>query len=246
MPSKECSVRVKKRQDWQWRQHWYLTARAGCRCNWGMLEKQLIRAEDGRSRRLMIVMHGLGDSMAGYRFLPNLLNIPALNYLLVNAPNPYYGGYSWYDFMGDEGPGVARSRKLLFDLLDELQEAQFRTEEMVIFGFSQGCLMAIEMGARAPYAFAGVIGVSGYVHAPERLVNELSPVAKDQRFLVTHGIHDRLIPIDQVRGQIELLQSAGLQIEWREFEKDHTISPEDEVETIRDFVLGSFPTASRE
>ena len=36
----------------------------------------------------MIVLHGLGDSMEGYRWLPEALQLPWLNYLLVNAPDP--------------------------------------------------------------------------------------------------------------------------------------------------------------
>jgi len=47
--------------------------------------------------------------------------------------------------------------------------------------------MTIEMGARYPHLFAGLVGISGYVFEPERLVKELSPVAKQQRFLITHG-----------------------------------------------------------
>ena len=47
--------------------------------------------------RLLLVMHGLGDSLEGYRFLPELLKIPGLHYLLVNAPDSYFTGYSWLD-----------------------------------------------------------------------------------------------------------------------------------------------------
>ena len=68
-----------------------------------VLETELIPAVERGSRRLMIVLHGLGDSMDGYRWLPNALRVPSLNYLLVNGPDEYYGGHSWYDFAGDPG-----------------------------------------------------------------------------------------------------------------------------------------------
>ena len=57
-----------------------------------MLEAELIAAREKDSRRLMIVLHGLGDSMEGYRWLPEAMNFPWLNYQLVNAPDQYYGG----------------------------------------------------------------------------------------------------------------------------------------------------------
>src|SRR3954464_8869792 len=103
----------------------------------------------------MVVLHGLGDSMEGYRDVPNWLRIPWLNYLLVNAPDPYFGGYSWYDFAGDPAPGVQRSRNLLTAVLDA-QRKTFPSDQTIVFGFSQGCLMTLETGLRYPQKLAGL------------------------------------------------------------------------------------------
>jgi phospholipase/carboxylesterase len=200
-----------------------------------MLTTELIPAVQTDSRRLMVVLHGLGDSMDGYRWLPEAMRLAALNYLLVNAPDEYYGGWSWYDLPGDAAPGVLRSRKLLFELLDSLRERGFPTEQTLLFGFSQGCLMTLETGLRYPHRLAGLIGVSGYVHEPERLLREMPPVAAQQRVLLTHGTYDPLIPISRTRAQAQLLRDAGLQIEWREFAKEHTIAGEAELAVIRAF-----------
>ncbi len=200
-----------------------------------MLTTELIPAVQTDSRRLMVVLHGLGDSMDGYRWLPEAMRLAALNYLLVNAPDEYYGGWSWYDLPGDAAPGVLRSRKLLFELLDLLRERGFPTEQTLLFGFSQGCLMTLETGLRYPHRLAGLIGVSGYVHDPERLLREMPPVAAQQRVLLTHGTYDPLIPISRTHAQAQLLRDAGLQIEWREFAKEHTIAGEAELAVIRAF-----------
>lgn len=205
-----------------------------------MLDTDLIPAADVKSRRLLIALHGLGDSMEGYRWLPSVLDLPWLNCLLVNAPDDYFGGYSWYDIYGAPGPGIDRSRALLFDLLDGLDRQGFAVEETVLFGFSQGSLMAVEVGARYPQRLAGLVGVSGYVHEPERLLQELSPVARQQRFLITHGTQDPLLPIEPVRSQIRRLQAAGLNLEWHEFVKPHTIAGEEELTLIRRFVQRCF------
>ncbi|MCP5518254.1 MAG: dienelactone hydrolase family protein [Verrucomicrobiales bacterium] len=189
----------------------------------------------------MLVLHGLGDSMEGYRGLPAELRLPSLNYLLVNAPDPYFMGYSWYDIYGDAAPGVTRSRALLFDLLDSLPERGFAPEDTAVFGFSQGCLMTLEVAARYPRRLAGFVGVSGYVHAPEQLVNELSPVAREQAILFTHGTLDPLIPMPQVRRQVEFLRAAGLTIEWHEFEKEHSFAGEPEFAVIRRFLRERLP-----
>jgi len=201
-----------------------------------MLESDFIAAAEPGSCRLLVALHGLGDSMEGYRWLPQMLEFPWLNYLLVNAPDAYYGGYSWYDFAADPGPGVERSRKLLFSVLDRQRDAGFPTEQSVLFGFSQGCLMTMEMGLHYPHRFAGLVGVSGYTHEPEAALRKLSPCAKEQRFLLTHGTRDPLIPIGPVRAQVALLKTAGLDIEWHEFAKEHTIEGQQELAVVRSFI----------
>jgi phospholipase/carboxylesterase len=205
------------------------------------LETEFFPAQEKDSRALMIMLHGLGDSIDGYRWVPSMMNLPWMNYLLANAPDPYYTGFSWYDFAGDMVPGVQRSAKLLFDLIDAQREAGFPSEQTILGGFSQGCLMSLEVGLRYPRKFAGIVGISGYVCEPEKLIKELSPVAREQRVLATHGTHDPMIPITEVRRQMEMLKRAGINLEWREFAKAHTIAGEEELAVIRDFISAGFP-----
>lgn len=200
-----------------------------------MLQTELLRAALPGSKDLLVALHGLGDSLEGYRWVPRVLQMAHINVLLVNAPDPYYGGFSWYDFANDPGPGVARSYRLIAGMLDDLVEQGFPSERTVLFGFSQGCLMSFETGLRYPRPLAGLVGVSGYVHEPANLLASLSPVAKEQRFLITHGTRDALIPLRLVRPQIDQLQHAGLQIEFQEYDKDHTLT-EPELATIRQWI----------
>lgn len=204
-----------------------------------MLEYEFIPAQE-ESSRLWIMLHGLGDSIEGYRWLPEAMNLPWMNYLLVNAPDEYYGGFSWFDFAGEIAPGVGRSRKLLFDLLDAQRDRGFANEDITLGGFSQGCLMSIETGLRYPHRLAGIVGVSGYICEPEKLVKELSPVAKQQRLLITHGTQDPILRFEQVRPQIRILENAGLNIEFHQFVKAHTIAGEPELEVIRKFVRAGY------
>jgi phospholipase/carboxylesterase len=81
--------------------------------------------------------------------------------------------------------------------------------------------------------------MSGYVLDAATLLREASPAAKQQRVLVTHGRQDPLIPCEKVRVQMEQLRAGGIQVEWREFDKPHTIIDE-EIDVIRDFIEKSF------
>jgi phospholipase/carboxylesterase len=205
-----------------------------------ILDHEFVPAQDASSRRLWIMLHGLGDSLEGYRWLPAAMNLPWMNYLLVNAPDEYYGGYSWFDFGGDFVPGVQRSRKLLFELLEARRAEGFPTEQTILGGFSQGCLMSIDVGLRYPHRFAGIVGISGFVSEPEKLIEELSPVAFEQRLLVTHGTKDPMVRFAEVREQINILKSAGLHIDFHEFLKTHTIAGEEELDVIRNFVRAGY------
>ncbi len=206
-----------------------------------MLHAQFVPAAAKNSRRLFVVLHGLGDSLAGWRWLPDALQLPDLNYLLVNAPDEYYGGYSWFDYPGDIAPGIHRSRKLLFELLDDLRAKGFPADQITLGGFSQGCLMTLETGLRYPHRLAGIVGLSGWVFEIEQLICDLTPVAKSQRLLVTHGHFDPLLPFAAARAQIQQLQAAGLNITWREYPKEHSIHGEEEISAIRDFVRAGYP-----
>lgn len=201
-----------------------------------MLHSELIPAVEPGSKHLMVMLHGLGDSIEGYRWLPEAMRLPWLNYLLVNAPDDYYGGYSWFDIEGDIVSGVHRSRKLLFELLDAQRAAGFPTERTVLGGFSQGCLMTMDAGLHYPHRFAGLVGISGWICEADKVLKELSPIAKQQKFLVTHGTHDPVVAFERTRKQIVAAQSAGLNIAWHEFVKPHTIAGEEEMRVIREFV----------
>jgi phospholipase/carboxylesterase len=207
-----------------------------------MLHAEFIPAAEKNSRRLFVVLHGLGDSIEGWRWLPGALDLPWLNYLLVNAPDAYYGGYSWFDYPGDIAPGIHRSRKLLFELLDDLRAKNFPADQITLGGFSQGCLMSLETGLRYPHRLAGIVGLSGWVFDIEKLIRDLTPVAKSQRLLVTHGQYDPLLPFAEARKQVRQLQAAGLDVAWHEFPKEHTIHGTEEIAVICEFVRAGYGT----
>ena len=209
------------------------------------LHSEFIPAAEKDSRRLLVLLHGLGDSLDGWRWLPEALKLPSLNYLLVNAPDEYYGGYSWFDYPGDIAPGIHRSRKMLFELLDDLRAKNFPADQITLAGFSQGSLMTIETGLHYPHRLAGLVGISGWVYEIDNLIRDLTPVARSQRLLATHGHFDPIIPFAGVREQIQKLKAAGLNVQWNEFPKEHTVYGEPELAVIREFIRAGYPVAGK-
>lgn len=212
-----------------------------------MLQFQRIPAADTSSRRTLVVLHGLGDSSDGWAWLPGELGLPWLNYLLVDAPDPHFDGFSWFTLrLQDEGgptivgDGVQRSRRMLLELLASVEASGVPPSETALLGFSQGCLMALDAGLRHPGPLAAVVGISGWVDQPARLAAEAPGVARNVPVLVTHGLHDPLIPVDRVRPLVRQLQEAGFDVVWQEFEKEHTVAGRAEVNFIRRFLESAF------
>ncbi|WP_415406061.1 alpha/beta hydrolase [Sulfurovum sp. CS9] len=187
------------------------------------------------SKKLMIILHGRGDSSDGFTFLPEYLNIDDMNYLLLDAPFEYYGGFSWYDLPPHQLEGIEYSRKVLTGVLDTLFEEQFNAHKSFLFGFSQGALLTFEFGARYEKVLAGYIAVSGYIYDADTLLQEMNQDVKASNWLYTHGTYDEVLPFSTSKEQIEVLQNGGFDIEFKSYQKDHTIA-EDELMMLAEWV----------
>lgn len=176
------------------------------------------------SKKLMIVLHGRGDSSEGFANLPSLLDIPEMNYLLLDAPFEYITGFSWYQLPPNQLPGIEYSIKILTKILDELFEEQFNASESFLFGFSQGSLLTFEFGARYPKALAGYIAISGYIYDANRLVAEMNQEVIKSNWLCTHGIYDNVLEFNTSKNQVDTLKESGFNVNFKSYEKDHSIN----------------------
>jgi phospholipase/carboxylesterase len=175
------------------------------------------------SKKLMIILHGRGDSSEGFRGLPDFLEIEDMNYIMFDAPFEYFSGYSWYQLPPNQLEGIQYSSKLLTTVLDELFEEQFSAEESFLFGFSQGSLLTFEFGARYHKVLAGYIAVSGYIYDSEKLLKEMNSDVNNSNWLSTHGTQDNVLDFQTSKQQIEFLQDNGFEIEFKSYEKEHSI-----------------------
>ncbi len=183
------------------------------------------------SKKVMIIMHGRGDSSEGFTGLPPFLDIDEMNYLLLDAPFEYFSGLSWYQLPPDQLPGIRHSSQLLTETLDMLFEEEFNADESFLFGFSQGSLLTFEFGARYHRKLAGYIAVSGYIYDTPKLLEEMNEDLLTANWLCTHGTHDNVLPLETSQEQVRKLQEGGFEIEFKVYEKDHSID-RDELEMI--------------
>lgn len=187
------------------------------------------------SKKLMTILHGRGDSSRGFTFLPQYLDMDDMNYLLFDAPFEYYGGFSWYDLPPNQQEGIRYSSSILADTLDTLFEEEFNAHESFLFGFSQGALLTFEFGARYEKVLAGYIAVSGYIYDAKNLLKEMNQEVKTSNWLCTHGTYDDVLPYNTSKAQVETLQNGGFHIEFKSYDKVHSID-EDELQMIKEWI----------
>jgi phospholipase/carboxylesterase len=96
--------------------------------------------------------------------------------------------------------------------------------------------MALDAGLRYGERLGGIVGVSGWLAFQEEYPAAFSPVAREQDLLVTHGTGDPLLPFRLTQAQCDFLKSQGLRLEFKAYDKDHTMLPE-EVGDIREWLL---------
>ncbi len=190
---------------------------------------------------LLIVMHGLGDRMESFRDFPDLLFGDRIHTLLLNAPDPYVVGFSWYELDGRQGPGLRRSRQLLEEIADRLGSTEpgmpgVPKERIVLSGFSQGAVVSLYTALRAAKAFAGVGALSGYFYGS---ADEISDAGRKTPVFMAHGLFDPVLPCETSRGHATMLEEAGIPLTWREYSIDHSLCTE-EMQDFRSFLATVF------
>ena len=152
-----------------------------------------------------------------------------LHVVTPRAPLAMGGGYHWYVVprVGYPDPETfhAAYRKLAA-FHDELWERTGIAPENTVFGgFSMGSVMSYSMGLAGDRPRpAGMLAFSGFIPVvdgwePDLASREGLPV------FIAHGRRDPIMEIDFARRAKELLEGAGLSVEYHESDVGHQIDP---------------------
>ncbi len=186
----------------------------------------------------VIWLHGLGAD--GHDFVPVIeeLNIPdGLRFVFPHAdvrPVTINGGAemrAWYDIdmsaplAGTED--IRESAQRLDRLVQTQLHAGLEAHQIVVAGFSQGGVIALQHGLRSNRQLGGVMALSTYVHDPEHLIDEITLDSLDAPIFMAHGIADPMIPITRAITSREALLGLNYQVEWHEYQMGHQVCIEE-------------------
>jgi len=174
----------------------------------------------GAAKQLVIILHGWGADGPNLIDLADMFapGLPDAYFIAPNAPhmceaNPY--GYQWFSLM-DRQPqhmleGARDAAKTVNHFIDEkLKELSLDNSKVVLMGFSQGTMTALQVALRRTPPIAAMVGFSGALIGAETLPTEI--VARPPVCLI-HGESDDVVPFAAMKHAADSLKSHGVSVE---------------------------------
>jgi phospholipase/carboxylesterase len=175
----------------------------------------------GEVRSIVVFLHGYGANGADLLGLADPLgeHLPDTLFVAPDAPESVAGmpnGYQWFPIPWIDGSSEEESARGMANAVDDLNayldalmvDEDVLPEQVALFGFSQGTMMALHVAPRREDEVAGIVAFSGRLLSPETLKDEARvrpPV------LLVHGDADDVVPPASLPAAAEALQEAGWQ-----------------------------------
>jgi len=196
-------------------------------------------------RASVIWMHGLGAD--GHDFEPIVGQLVdarerAVRFIFPHAPmrpvtiNAGYTMRAWYDIAAlgahvrEDLEGLRDSRLQIEALINRELERGVAPEHIALAGFSQGGALALYTGTRFAHRLAGIVGLSCYLPAADRLPQEHSKATLATPIFMAHGSEDPLVLAEYGEQSRRALERSGYSVAWHLYPIAHTVSPEEIVE----------------
>ncbi len=198
----------------------------------------------------VIWMHGLGDDGRGWSEVVPTLGLPrelAIRFIFPHAPvmpvtiNNGMRMRAWYDIRQAnlneraDVDGVRRSQAHVENLLARETARGIAADRTVLAGFSQGGAIALYAGVRHATRLAGIVGLSTYLIAADRVQAEASAANREVAIFMAHGTLDQVIPFAAAEQSRLALEKGGWSVEWHAYRMDHAAVAE-EIAAVGNFL----------
>ena len=165
------------------------------------LDSIIIKPEEGKEiKNAIILLHGYGGdgkdismlTMNWKRFLPNTI------FLCPNGHEPCPinpSGFQWFDLTKDDPNYILeqslRAEKKLNNFIDQIKdEFKIENKKICLSGFSQGCMMSLNIGLTANEEFNCIVGFSG------KIINQSDLKSRKKvstNTILIHGDSDQVV-----------------------------------------------------
>ena len=166
------------------------------------LNSIIIKPENGiEIKNAIILLHGYGGdgkdismlSLNWKRHMPNTV------FICPNGHEPCSinpGGYQWFDLTKDDPDYILKeslkAEEKIKEFLDEIKkEYNLDNDKITLSGFSQGCMISINIGLTSEKPFNSIVGFSGKIIEPNNLKSRRK---NSTSILLIHGDQDDIVP----------------------------------------------------
>ena len=165
------------------------------------LDSIIIKPENGsKITSAIILLHGYGGdgkdismlTMNWKRHLPNTIFICPNGHETCPI-NP--GGFQWFDLTKDDPQYILEQslkaeeklKKFIFEIKNEYK---LENDKICLSGFSQGCMMSLNVGLTSVEKFSSIVGFSGKIIDQNNLKNRIK---NNTQTLLIHGDADQIV-----------------------------------------------------
>ncbi|KAF9583138.1 hypothetical protein BGW38_010185, partial [Lunasporangiospora selenospora] len=181
-------------------------------------------SSDGVDENLVIFFHGLGDKIEpSFVELARSIRLPQTATCCIQAPTPVpyieEEGWQWYpsfnllngELLGPECPErmlqvkqVVRPNLIKF-IQHCIDYCGFSSRNIILFGFSQGGQIALDLAAFGGFNLRAVLSIAGY--CMEEVQNDAAATKPlNTEVLVVQGTADDVISVKDAKDKIKYLQ----------------------------------------
>ena len=165
------------------------------------LNSQIIKPENGLEiNNAVILLHGYGGdgkdismlTLNWKRHMPNTIFICPNGHERC-AINP--SGFQWFDLTKEDSNYILEQSLIaenkIKQFIDEVkQEFNLTNSQICLSGFSQGCMMSINVGLTAEEQFSCIVGFSGKIIDQNNLKKRIKNTTNT---LLIHGDNDQIV-----------------------------------------------------
>ena len=176
--------------------------------------------ENNKINSAIILFHGYGGdgkdiSALAYnwkRFLPNTVFLcPDAHEACPINPSRF----QWFDLSKDDPKYIIeqslRAEEIIHKFINEVKELyKLSNSKICLSGFSQGCMMSINIGLTSDENFNCVVGFSGKIIDKEHLSKRISSKTK---MLLIHGELDAVVPASNLLDVKDFLLRNKIEVE---------------------------------
>ena len=196
------------------------------------LNSTIIKPEEGKEiKNAIILLHGYGGdgkdismlSLNWKRYLPNTIFICPDGH--EKCPiNP--SGFQWFDLTKDDPDYILEQsingEQKLNKFIDEIKNKfDLENEKICLSGFSQGCMMSINIGLTSNKEYNCIVGFSGKIINQENLKSRKKVSTNT---LLIHGESDQVVPANYMLEAKDFFIRNNIEIETHLIENcDHRI-----------------------